>query len=252
MKIKLIRHATLVLTVKQKKILIDPMLDPKNTLEAIEHVPITDKNPLVDLPLKAESFLNCDGVLITHTHRDHFSGLTPEQLPNGVPLFCQPEDEVRLKESGFPTVIPITDSLEWEGITLSRTKGRHGYGAIATKMAPVSGFIISSHSEPVVYLTGDTVWCSYIKKALLKYQPQIVIGYCGEAKFSYGRPITLNAQGVLSICNQAQNSKVVAVHMEAWNHCRLTRKELREFTRKHHIENRIYIPEDGETLEFFN
>lgn len=252
MKIQLIRHATLVLTMKEKKILIDPMLNPKHTLEAIEHVPITDKNPLVDLPFKAETILDCDGILITHTHRDHFSGLTPDQLPERIPLFCQPEDEEKIKESGFQTVIPVTDSLEWEGITLTRTKGRHGYGDIAAKMAPVSGFIISSHNEPVVYLTGDTVWCTYVKNALLKYRPQIVIGYCGEAKFSYGRPITLNAQDVLSICRQARNSKVVAVHMEAWNHCRLTRKELREYTQKHHIDNRVYIPEDGDSIEFYS
>lgn len=249
MKIQLIRHATLLLNVNNKKILVDPMLNMKGTLAAIENVPNTNKNPLVDLPVPVEAIIFCDAIIVTHTHRDHFNAETAELISKEIPVFCQPEDEVKIIELGFNRVIPVIDSIEWEGIQLIRTRGRHGHGAIAAKMAPVSGFIISSANEPITYLTGDTVWCSYVKNALIQYKPEIIIGYCGEAKFSIGKAITLNAQDILTLCTQASFSKVIAVHMEAWNHCRLSRKDLREFVINHQIEDRVYIPEDGEIIE---
>ena len=39
MKIQLIRHATHILYINNKKILIDPMLSPKGAMPAIEDVP---------------------------------------------------------------------------------------------------------------------------------------------------------------------------------------------------------------------
>jgi hypothetical protein len=38
--------------------------------------------------------------------------------------------------------------------------------------------------------------------------------------------------------------------MDAVNHMSLTRKALREFVQDHKIEQRVLIPEDGETLRF--
>jgi hypothetical protein len=41
----------------------------------------------------------------------------------------------------------------------------------------------------------------------------------------------------------------VAVHMEAINHCLLTRDELREKLQSEGLLGRVEIPADGETLE---
>ncbi len=250
MKIQLIRHATLILHLNNKKILVDPILSPKGTISAVENVPDTRNNPLVDLPIPVDSIVDCDAVLITHTHRDHFDDIAAKSIPKEIPVFCQPEDEAKIKESGFLNVIPINESFEWEGIKFDRTNGKHGHGVIALKMAPVSGFIISAPGEPTVYLTGDTVWCSCVEKTLSKYMPEVVISYCGEARFSYGKPITMNASDILAICKKTPGAKVVAVHMEAWNHCRLPRRTLRDFIMENNMDRRVYIPSDGELLEF--
>ncbi len=250
MKIQFIRHATSILYLNNKKILVDPVLSPNGTITAIENVPNKNNNPLVDLPLPIDSIVNCDAVFVTHTHRDHFDDMAAELLPKNMPIFCQPEAEAKIKAFGFINVISIKGFFEWEGIKINRTKGIHGHGIIAIKMGPVSGFIITAPNEPRIYLMGDTVWCSHTEKALTKFMPEIVISYCGEAKFSCGKAITMNAEDILSICQKSPTAKVVAVHMEAWNHCRLSRKDLRDFTRNHNIDKQVYIPSNGEFLNF--
>ncbi len=250
MKIHLIRHATLILHLNNKKILVDPMLSPKGTISAIENVPDTSSNPLVDLPIPIDSIVDCDAVLITHTHRDHFDDIAAKSISKEIPVLCQPDDEEKIKEYGFINVIPIKKSFEWDGFKFDRTNGRHGHGVIALKMAPVSGFVISAIGEPTLYLTGDTVWCSCVEKAISKYHPEVIISYCGEAKFSYGKPITMNSQDILSICKKTPHAKVVAVHMESWNHCRLSRKALHDFTIDNNLDRMVSIPSDGELLEF--
>ena len=250
MKIELIRHATTMLHMDGKRILIDPVLGEKGTMSAIKGVPNESDNPLADLPVPIDSITDCDAVLITHIHRDHFDEKAMEVLPKNIPLFCQPEDEAKIRESGFSNVTAVHDKYNWSNITFNRTGGRHGYGVIAVKMAPVSGFVITAPGEPSVYIMGDTVWCACTKKAMEVFKPDIAVCNCGEAKFSKGRPITMDARDILKVCNTSRDIRVVAVHMEAWNHCRLSRKSLRDITAMHSLDRQVFIPADGEAIEF--
>lgn len=258
MKIQLIRHATTLLTYHQKTFLIDPVFSPKGALSAIEGVPNTQSNPLVDLPFQNDSDLlsalqSCDAILVTHTHRDHFDiealiKLMPSLLD--IPVFCQPGDPCKIKEAGFTNVQPIASTLNWDGIQITRTKGRHGHGAIAVAMGTVSGFVFQAEAAPTVYLTGDTVWCTHVRKALEQFQPEVTITYCGEARFGKGKPITMNAKDVAHICNLLPKSQVVAVHMEAWNHCRLTRAALKAYATEAGFGTQVFIPENGDVIDF--
>ena len=117
-------------------------------------------------------------------------------------------------------------------------------------MAPVSGFVIIASGEPITYITGDTVWYSKIKNILDRYNPDVAICYCGEAIFSKGKPITMDLSDIRDMCDYSPNLKVVAVHMEAWNHCRLTRNILKYFVNKNNLQARISIPADGEEIVF--
>lgn len=248
MRFEHIRHATCVLTVANKRLLIDPTLSPKGALPAIEGVPDTRNNPLVDLPVPIESLLSCDAVVVTHTHSDHFDEAAARLLPKQLPVFCQPEDEKKLTELGFKQVIPVYTDVRWEGITFNRTKARHGHGDIAKSMAPSSGYLISAQGQPTVYVTGDTVWCSYTKMAINQYNPDIIVCYCGEARFETGRPITMGLADIRSVCANARKAKVIAIHMEAWNHCRLTRDKLSEAVIANGLQKQVSIPQNGESI----
>lgn len=249
MRLQHIRHATCVLTIQNKRLLIDPVLSPKGALPAIEGVPDTRNNPLVDLPVPVQSLLSCDAVLVTHTHSDHFDKVAANLLPKQLPVFCQPEDEKKLTELGFAQVIPVKTQVVWQGVSICRTKARHGHGVIAKSMAPSSGYIVSAQGQPTVYLTGDTVWCSYTKSAINQYHPDIIVCYCGEARFETGRPITMDKADVLSVCACAPNAKTIAIHMEAWNHCRLTREKLNEAIVENRLQEQVLIPLNGEEID---
>lgn len=244
-----IRHATFIIGINGKKILVDPMLSHKASMEPIPDVPDTGWNPTAELTVPIETILEYDAAIITHLHRDHFDEAASKLLPKERTVFCQPEDEKRLKDMGFEKVSAVLESTEWEGVSLTRTTGRHGHGATALKLAPVSGFVLSAPGEPVVYITGDTVFYSCVEKALERYNPDVVICFSGEARFRYGKPITMNAQDILSVCRKLPGTRVVCVHMEAWNHCRLTRKALSDFTASNGIGGQVLIPFDGELME---
>lgn len=248
MKIQLIRHATLIISVNGKRILVDPLLSERGSMPPIENVPNQNYNPLVELPISIDSIINCDAVVITHTHRDHFDDTAAKLLPKNIPIICQVEDEIKLRSYGFTEVHPVNTSYIWGDITFNRTNGRHGHDEIAEAMAPVSGFVISSPEEPSIYIAGDTVWCEEVKEAIEKFKPEIVVCNCGGAQFEHGKPITMATEDIGELCSRYANIQVVAVHMEAWNHCRVSREDLKDYINVNKINTNIIIPEDGEVL----
>lgn len=250
MKFQLIRHATMLLEINDRKILIDPIFSEKGAMPAIENVPNQNKNPLVDLPLPIESLIDCDAVLITHLHHDHFDEKAAKLLPKEIQIFCQNEDEIRISNFGFKNVFPIDKSVQWENIKITRTKGEHGHGIIKKRIAPVSGYVLQTQNEPTVYITGDTVWCTPVEKILDEYKPDIIISFCGGARFSKGKAITMDTNDILMLSKKLPTAKVIAVHMEAWNHCRLQIDELLEFATQNNILDQLYIPKDAEILTF--
>ncbi|HHY73859.1 MAG TPA: hypothetical protein GX497_11710 [Bacillus bacterium] len=129
MLIHLIRHATHLITYKGLKFLLDPMFSEQGTLAPVpnalnQHL----NNPLSSLPVDLERLINIDAIIVTHSHRDHFDDQAIASLPKHLPLFCQPADELLIKNKGFEHVIAIEREFVWQGIELRRTEGRHGHG----------------------------------------------------------------------------------------------------------------------------
>lgn len=133
-------------------------------------------------------------------------------------------------------------------IEIIRTAGHHGTGEIGEQMGPVSGFVFQAPGEPVVYLAGDTIWCSEVAETLDKYRPEWTIVNAGGARFTVGDPIIMTAQDVTAVAQHASYTQIVAVHMEAINHCLLTRSELTEHINREGLEGRVHIPADGATV----
>ncbi|WBO83178.1 MBL fold metallo-hydrolase [Hymenobacter yonginensis] len=252
MQVQLIRHATLLLKVAGKTILVDPMLAPRFQYDPVAMSAGTNQRiPLVDLPFASaelpQLLASLDAVLLTHTHRDHWDAATQELLDRHLPILVQPADTETLRAQGFTNVLPVENQLDWEGIRLYRTGGQHGTGEIGQKMGTVSGFVVEA-DQVRLYIAGDTIWCPEVSAALDQYQPTAIVLNAGAAQFQVGDPITMTAAEVVQVAHYASQATVHAVHTETVNHCTEDRATTRAQIAQHDLTARVHVPADGEWL----
>jgi L-ascorbate metabolism protein UlaG (beta-lactamase superfamily) len=235
-RLTLVRNATLILELGDRRIVVDPMLDDAGARPPVEGTRNPIPNPTAPLPFPAEEVVrDLDAAIVTHRHRDHLDGRAEELLPRDVPVFCQPEDEGALRELGLDARA-VERELTWDGLTLARTPGRHGTGAIAEALAPVSGFVLDG-----LYVAGDTVWYEGVEETIERHRPRVAVVNAGGAEFEAGGLIIMGIDDVREVV--ARVPTVVAVHLEALNHCHLTRAALSAAVPE------ALVPADGESLE---
>ncbi len=236
MRITLVRNATVVLELDGRRILVDPMLDPAGARPAITDSANPVRNPTVELPFPPEEVVHgLDAVLVTHRHKDHFDDTAERLLPRDVPVFCQPEDATALRELGLDARA-VEETLDWDGLTWHRVPARHGHGAVAEALAPVSGFVLGE-----LYLAGDTVWYEAVEETIERFSPRVAVVHAGGASFLEGGLIVMGIDDVREVASRVP--VVVCVHMEALNHCFLSRTDLAAADRG------VRTPGDGETVE---
>jgi L-ascorbate metabolism protein UlaG (beta-lactamase superfamily) len=212
------------------------MLDDVGARPPVPNTANPVPNPTVPLPMPASEVVRgVDAVLVTHRHGDHLDNRAVELLPRELTVFCQPEDEEPLRERGLKAR-PVENEIAWEGLRIVRTPARHGHGALAEALGPVSGFVLDE-----VYVAGDTVWYEGVEETIERYEPRVAVVNAGGAKFLDSELIVMGIDDVREV--EQRVPVVVAVHLEALNHCYLSRAELREAFPS------VLVPEDGETLE---
>jgi L-ascorbate metabolism protein UlaG (beta-lactamase superfamily) len=249
MEIQLIRHATLRLRFDDLTLLVDPMLGEKASMPPIANSANAEPNPLVPLPLSIEEILQgIDAVLVTHVHRDHWDAAASKFVPRSLRILCQPPDITFFRELGFEEVRPIHSAVAYRMVTIARTEGEHGTGEIGAKMAPVSGYLLRSRAGESLYIAGDTIFCPAVRKALRQFNPKVAVVNCGGARFLEGDPITMSAEDVATVTRLAPETQVIAVHMEAINHCGVRRADLRKHLAALDLPRPVLIPEDGEVI----
>jgi L-ascorbate metabolism protein UlaG (beta-lactamase superfamily) len=237
MRLTLVRNATLLLELEGRRLLVDPALDDTGARPPVENTRPALRNPLVPLPLPADRLVETlDAALVTHLHRDHLDETGEGLLPRDVPVFCQPADAQRLRALGLDAR-PIEQELYWNGLRLARTGGRHSLDpSVEPALGPISGFVLGD-----LYIASDSVWCDEVAAALARWQPRIAVVNAGAARFLGSGPISMTAADVAEVT--ARVPVTVAVHLEAMNHCPMTRAELRAA-----VPDALVL-EDGETRE---
>lgn len=245
----LIRNATLVVQYAGYRLLIDPMLSPKDVFPPFGG---KARNPMTGLPLPAEEVVrDTDLVLVTHTHPDHYDAAASSLLDADIPLLYQPADRVFFAKEKFTQTAAVDSSLLWKNIRIDRTYAQHGSGDVLALMGEASGFVLRAEGQPTIYLVGDGIWTDEVRGNIARYQPDVIIVNAGGAiKPGYeATPILMNEEQVLELIRTGGSATVVAVHLEALDHCLTTRASLRKAADDAGISRqKLLIPEDGETV----
>lgn len=255
--IQFIRNATFVLNYAGKRFLIDPMFAEKGAYPGFPGTVNPElRNPLVDMPVDAASLYDVDAIILTHLHPDHWDDVARENLPKNKPVFTQNnEDAQQVTAAGFTDVRIYKDGGIFEGISFQRTDCQHGSDEayaipqLAQMLGDVSGLLFRHEGEKSVYVVGDTVWIAAVEHVLIKYQPDIIVVNAGLATGDGFGAIIMGKEDITNMNTISPQSKIIAIHMEALNHCILSRKELREYTVEKGIAEKVIIPADGDTIE---
>lgn len=257
MKFQQIRGATSILTYNGSRFLIDPFLAEKGSKPPVKSEHNNLPNPLTALPLPVESIVDVDAVVVTHMHHfDHFDHEAAEAIGKQTPMFTQDNDEAAdMRGLGFKNVASLNfQGVKVKDITLIRTVAVHGgekaapfYAAKNTK-PEASGVVFANPQEKKVYFAGDTIWCAEVEDALRLHKPDVVILNAAEASFADDTPILMGLEGIEAVIKAAPEALLVASHMDAVNHARLGRAELRRFIAEKGLEKKILVPEDGESI----
>ncbi|MDX2305448.1 MAG: MBL fold metallo-hydrolase [Microscillaceae bacterium] len=254
MQIHHLRNATLVIETSDKFILVDPMLCKKSSISPFTLFRFKPKkNPLVDLPANSNHILEkITHCLVTHLHPDHLDKDAEQFLKEkNIPIVCSIKDKKKLQKRG----LNIYKSLEyWKeepflGGKIVGIPAIHGYGFIARLMGNVMGFYLDLPNEKSVYISADTIYTQYVDKVLNEFKPNISVLACGTAQLDFGQPLLMNMDDIIRFIIAAP-AQVFANHLEALNHCPTTRMQLRSEVSKHNLEDKIFIPNDGESIQY--
>lgn len=249
-----VRNATLKLEYAGKRILVDPMLADKDAYPGFEGTVNSHlRNPLVPLPMPVAELLDVDAILVTHLHSDHWDEAARAQVPRDMLILTQNgEDAEAIRAQGFTRVVPFTETGALGDVALTRTPGQHGsdaaMAAAGALLGTVSGVVFRHPDEKSLYIAGDTVWNDYVADTLAVQAPDVVVLNCGDARIEGLGSIIMNTDDVREVHKAAPKATLVASHMEAVNHCVLTRGQLRAFSREQGMAEQLLVPEDGDSL----
>ncbi|MFG4003311.1 MBL fold metallo-hydrolase [Flavobacterium aquidurense] len=256
--IQLVRNATVVFNYAGKEFLIDPMLAKKGAYPGFEGTANSElRNPLVELPFPAEKLLNPDAIIVTHLHPDHWDEAAVKMLPKNKAVFSQnAQDAENIKAQGFKDVRILSDHSHFENIQIKKTIAQHGSDAayanaqMAAILGEASGFFFHQPDYKSVYFVGDAIWTDAFEAKLKDLKPNIVVLNTGYAQVNGFGAIIMGKEDVYKVHTILPDATIIAVHMEAINHCVLSRKELAEYVKTKGISNKVKIPADGEVIVF--
>ncbi len=182
-------------------------------------------------------------------HTDHLDAEGKRLLAgSGVPTACQPPDARALRRAGINSH-PVSpgQTISLLGGELTSVPALHGRGLVGRLMGPGVGFLLRLPGEPSLYLSGDTVLTDEIRAVLERERPDIAVLHSGGAQLDIGSPILMTLEEQLEFVRLAPG-RVIAVHLEALDHCGITRAKLKDVLRAAGALGYVDVPTDGQTI----
>jgi L-ascorbate metabolism protein UlaG (beta-lactamase superfamily) len=230
------------------------MFAPKGAIPSLKYMTKQRrKNPLVELPeISKELLSKVTHCLITHCQKGHFDHLdragSKWLKENNIPVFCSLQDAKFISNKGINVSI-LDENVKNDFLngSIDLIPCLHGKGLIGKLMAHGFGYYIQLKNEPSLYITGDTRLTSEISGFIMDKQPENIVLPAGGARFDLGDDIIMDIEEALKVA-EISKGNIIANHLEALDHCPVTRSDLNKSVKIQNLEKRFFIPQDGESI----
>ena len=235
---------TLLIEIAGIRLLTDPTFDPPGDYQAGAFTHSKLIGPAID----ASALGNTDAVLLSHDHHfDNLDRIGRELLKSVRQVITTPEGAARLQanavglESWQSISIPASNG---KAVRITGTPARHG--PAVGERGPTTGFLISwgDSLEPLMYVSGDTVWYEGVEETLQKYPHiRLAVLFVGAAQIPLvPAPLTFTAKEAVRVSAGLPEALIVPVHFEGWKHLKESKEDLTQaFARAGRYDHLLWL-----------
>ena len=243
---------TALLEVGGLRLLTDPTFDPAGSEYPTSVYTLRKtKGPAVG----AEQVGVVDAVLLSHDH--HSNNLDS----SGRALLASARRVITTPVGAERLGVPAIGLEPWQSMELPSANGgalrvtstpaRHG--PAGGDRGPVAGFVLElvGQLDPVVYITGDTVWYEGIAEVARRFAVDVVLPFAGAARVPEVGPehLTFDARDAVALAHAFPAAVIVPLHYEGWEHFSEGRPELERAFDAAGIASRLVWLRPGEASE---
>jgi L-ascorbate metabolism protein UlaG (beta-lactamase superfamily) len=243
---------TALLEVGGLRLLTDPTFDPAGSEYPTSVYTLRKtQGPAVS----AEQVGVVDAVLLSHDHHsDNLDNSGRALVSSARRVITTPTGADRL---GAPVIgLEPWQSLEIptaDGGVLRVTSTPARHGPTGGDRGPVTGFVLElvGQREPVVYITGDTVWYEGVAEVARRFAVDAVLLFDGAARVPEVGPehLTFDAHEAVTLARAFPAAVIVPLHYEGWEHFSEGRPELERAFDTAGIASRLVWLRPGEASE---
>lgn len=230
------------------KIITDPTFDPPQSYSD------PDETTLVKTAgpgLSRDTIGPVDLVLLSHHgHKDNLDWEGLELIAQG-PLTLSTHEAASELWGG--SVVGFDD---WEqqhvgDVTVTIVPALHGPPGSLPLVGPVVGFVLERHGEPTVYVSGDNASLALVEQIASRFpQIEIALLFAGAARVpEIDAALTLTSSDAAAAATLLGNPRVVALHVEDWEHFSENRTDLESAFAASGISGLLVATPRGERVE---
>jgi len=250
MKIQWIGGATVLIQVNNLKIVCDPVLCKKDTIQDYRYFKSMRINdPVFD----EETFQNIDLLLITHFHLDHFDDIAKSVVNSNITLSNEHKNGINTnKQIVLQNNETYTEILKDTKIIITAIAATHGKNRIFGNLVGKNiGYLIkleNKNKKYVIYIAGDDVFKKQ-KRQLVGMHIDLLIVNAGAATVGKGLlgrvigRITNNETDLIKLNKVYKPNYILPVHFGTFSHYQETTYI------KESIGNNAMLLSPGESIE---
>jgi len=228
--------ATVILSLGDLKIALDPTLCPKGTIQDY----FWFKSKRIEEPIyNKEDFNTIDIWLLTHNHEDHLDQMGLEMINNKANVISNQNTLKKLSKKSLThhTILKWGEKKKYQirdyTIEVEAIPAIHGVNPISAFFAgKVNGYLVTiskDNESKILYFTSDTVYKKRIVNILEDRKIDLLVPNMGAAKQgSWIMTLTLNVKMLQKMIAKLNPKIVIPVHYGTFEHYVEPLKKIKE------------------------